>query len=668
MRTPRLLSLVLPGLLATAAAMADPARLPAPVDRPVDFIHDIHPILAEHCFTCHGGSVSKGDFQLDTRRRLMQGAAGEPMVIEGDSAGSRLIHLVAALDPDDVMPPKGRRLNPTEVGLLRAWIDQGAPWADVAAAFESKVPLALQPVMVPETAGAEHPIDRFVHRYTAEKGLDIPAPVDDARFLRRVHLDVTGLLPAPQVLEAFLADTAPDKRTRAIDALLADRQAYAEHWMTFWNDLLRNDYQGTGYIDGGRKQISDWLYDALHENLPYDAFVRELVSPRPDSEGFIKGIVWRGDNAIVQTPPLQAARNIGQVFLGLNLKCASCHDSFTDHWQLRSVYNLANVFSETPLELTRCDVPLGQPAGYDFLWPELGTVDGSLSRRDRMAQVAQLITTPANGMFPRTVVNRIWDRFMGRGLVEPLDMIEVGAWHPELLDWLAADFVEHGYDLQHLMRRIATSAVYQWPTVDPAPADGDYVFRGPVVRRMTAEQFYDALGSVTGIWQARPKFLLPAEREDAAEAERQARLAREAAGGKVEQAAPEDNTVEARRKPVRAWRVPADPLSTALGRTNREQVTTRRESLCTTLQALELSNGDTLDTHLRLGAENLLQQDWSAPAALVDTLYLRALQRPPTTAERDVALALLGTGESPVAGAQDLLWGLAMLPEFQIIR
>lgn len=653
-------------LLGNAPATA--VELPPPVERQVDFIQDIHPILAEHCFTCHAGSVNKGDFQLDTRRHLMQGAGGEPMVVVGDSAASRLIHLVAALDPDDVMPPKGRRLDPTEVGLLRAWIDQGVIWGDVAARHAPNIPLGLQPAEPPAGAEDANPIDRFIAAYAGDQGLPVPAPVGDAAFLRRAHLDITGLLPTPDALAAFLADAAPDKRARAVDALLADNQAYAEHWMTFWNDLLRNDYQGTGYIDGGRKQITDWLYAALHDNVPYDQFVEQLVSPSPRSEGFIKGIVWRGDNTIVQTPPLQAARNIGQVFLGLNLKCASCHDSFTDQWQLRSVYNLANVFSEAPLELTRCDVALGQPAGYDFLWPELGSVDGALPREDRMAQVAKLITTPANGMFPRTIVNRIWDRLMGRGLVEPLDMIEVGAWHPELLDWLAADFAAHGHDLRHLMRRIATSSVYQWPTVDPAPEDGGYVFHGPIARRMTAEQFYDALGSVTGVWQAQPKFTLPQERDEAREAQRQARIAQRAAGGQAEEPNPEENTLEARRRQVRAWRVPSDPLMTALGRTNREQVTTRRESLCTTLQALELSNGDTLDAHLRLGAENLLQGGWPGPEALVDTLYLRALQRPATEAERAVAVALLGAGESPEAGAQDLLWGLAMLPEFQFIR
>lgn len=658
-------------VLGVGAVTAEaPAGLPAAIDRPIDFIKDIHPILTEHCYTCHAGESRKGGFQLDSREALLKGGGEGIAVIEGNSGESRLVHLIAAVDPDNVMPPKGRPLDATEIGILRAWIDQGVVWPESAhAPVEPKVPLALQQVAPPAQEGVAHPLDQFIVAYAQANSVAVPQPVSDAQFMRRAYLDTIGLLPDPAALAAFEADAAPDKRVVLVDSLLANNRAYAEHWMTFWNDLLRNDYEGTGYIDGGRKQITDWLYRALEKNVPYNEFVQELISPNPRSEGFIKGIVWRGDNAVVQTPPLQAARNIGQVFLGLNLKCASCHDSFTDHWQLQQTFDLANVFADAPLEITRCDVPLGKPANYGFLWPELGTVDGTLPKEARMARIAELVTTPDNGMFPRTIVNRIWERFMGRGLVEPLDTIEVGAWHPELLDWLAKDLVDSGYDLKHTMRTILTSEAYQWPTVDPTPehlASGR--FEGPVARRLTAEGFYDAISGVTGVWHARPKYYPPDERDDEAEAKRQEEMAKKAAGGIVEGAAPEDNTVEARLKPVRAWRIAADPLTRTLGRTNREQITTRRESIATTLQALEMSNGETLALHLRLGAENLLRQPWDAPEALIDTVYREALQRSPAPEELVVAKSLLGEGGLTPDGVQDLLWSVAMLPEFQMIR
>ena len=123
-----------------------------------------------------------------------------------------------------------------------------------------------------------------------------------------------------------------------MDELLADKTAYAEHWLTFWNDLLRNDYAGTGYIDNGRKQISGWLYQAIYNNMPYDQFVRELVAPSKESEGFANGIKWRGSVSAAQTTPMQFAQSVGQSFLGINLKCASCHDSFVDRWKLSEAY------------------------------------------------------------------------------------------------------------------------------------------------------------------------------------------------------------------------------------------------------------------------------------------------------------------------------------------
>jgi hypothetical protein len=164
-------------------------------------------------------------------------------------------------------------------------------------------------------------------------------------------------------LKAFVSSKKSDKREALVRNLLSRNEAYAKNWLSFWNDLLRNDYQGTGYIDGGREQITRWLYSALLTNMPYDKFVAELISPSPASEGFSKGILWRGFVNASQMPQMQAAQNVSQVFMGVNLKCASCHDSFINDWQLSDAYGLANVFSDQPLEIYRCDVPTGQAGG-----------------------------------------------------------------------------------------------------------------------------------------------------------------------------------------------------------------------------------------------------------------------------------------------------------------
>jgi hypothetical protein len=176
-------------------------------------------------------------------------------------------------------------------------------------------------------------------------------------------LDVVGLIPSPEEIRAFTADTVADKRAILVKKLLNRNVDYAQHWLTFWNDALRNDYTGTGYITGGRFDITTWLYQSLKANKPYNRFVRELISPTKESEGFIRGIRWRGTINSSQRVEMQAAQNVSQVLLGLNLKCASCHDSFISDWKLADSYAFANVFADTTLEIHRCDKPTGKMAG-----------------------------------------------------------------------------------------------------------------------------------------------------------------------------------------------------------------------------------------------------------------------------------------------------------------
>jgi hypothetical protein len=236
-----------------------------------------------------------------------------------------------------------------------------------------------------------------------------------------VYLDLIGLLPTPEELSAFEQDTRPEKRRLLVEKLLADRRNYADHWLTFWNDALRNAYRGTGFIDGGRKQITDWLYAALYDNKPYDRFVRELISAAPGAEGFTKGIIWRGVVNASQAPPVQAAQNVAQVFLGTNLKCASCHDSFVNHWRLKEAYSLAAVFNDGPLEINRCDKPTGKMADATCIFPELGRIDTVAKKADRQRQLADVLTKRDDGRLARTIVNRLWAQLLGRGLVEPID-------------------------------------------------------------------------------------------------------------------------------------------------------------------------------------------------------------------------------------------------------
>jgi hypothetical protein len=282
---------------------------------------------------------------------------------------------------------------------------------------------------------------------------------------------------------------------------------------------------------------------------------------------------------------MQASQNTAQVFLGVNLKCNACHDSFVSRWKLRDAYALAGYFSpEARLRMYRCDVAQDDYAEPGFLYPELTRPLPSTSLADRRATAAATFTDPRNGRLPRTIVNRLWERLLGHGIVSNSDEMDSKPWSPELLDAIAADFVANKYDLKHVISRILTSRAYQMPAVSrkaEVQARG-YVFAGPEVRRMSAEQFADAIGSITGEWSVyQPR--LPART------------------GPPPMSDPA--TVGAYG---REWRVASSNLTRALGRPIRDQVISSRPNQPTTPQALELVNGEILTSWLSRGALRMI--------------------------------------------------------------
>jgi hypothetical protein len=405
-----------------------------------------------------------------------------------------------------------------------------------------------------------------------------------------VYLDVWGLLPTPAELQQFVSDPRPAKREALVTTLLADNQKYAEHWISFWNDLLRNE-DGVTYFSetAGRKSITDWLLPSLVNNLPYDQFVAKLLRPTlpTDPDGFLTGVNWRGETSAAVTPWMQASQNTAQIFLGVNLKCNSCHDSFVSKWKLKDAYALAGFFSpDAKLRLYRCDVAQDAYAEPAFLFPELNRTPASSSLDDRRAAAAAVFTDPRNGRLARTIVNRFWTRLLGHGIVANPDEMDGKPWSPALLDWISADFVDHSYDVKHLIRTILTSRAYQMPAVarrGEPPARG-YAFDGPEVRRMTAEQFADAIGSITGEWDVyQPR----------------------TSGPRPAPTASDPPTVGAYG---REWRAASSNLTRALGRPIRDQVISSRATQSTTPQALELVNGEILTRWLSRGARRLLNQ------------------------------------------------------------
>jgi hypothetical protein len=578
----------------------------------VDYRLQVQPILAERCLECHGADKRKGGLSLATYADALEGGRNGAAIRPGNAAGSLLLHRLKG-DVEPQMPKDEAPLADSEMALITSWIDQGAretpgsrpapqPW---------EAPLGLTRPPVPRSvwAGWQQPIDRFVASYLSGRRATPPASVTDALFARRVYLDVWGLLPTPAEMQAFLNDRAPGKREALVAALLADDRKYAEHWISFWNDLLRNE-DGVTYFSetASRKSITDWLLASLESNLPYDRFVTKLLNPSDasDPEGFLVGVNWRGETSAAVTPWMQASQNSAQIFLGINLKCNACHDSFVSKWKLQDAYSLAAYFSpDARLQLFRCDVAQNRYAEPRFLFPELTRVPASDSLANRRAAAAETFTDTRLGRLPRTLVNRIWHRLFGHGIVANPDEMDTPPWSPALLDWLASDFVEHGYDVRRLIGTILTSRAYQLPAVarkGEPPARG-YVFAGPEVRRLTAEQFADAVGAITGEWNVY-------------------------VGGQAASAPPKPPPQAGETPPpvpsmptsagryVREWRVASSDLTRALGRPVRDQVISVRPAQASTLQSLELTNGQSLARWLSRGARRRLNELPPEPESL----------------------------------------------------
>jgi hypothetical protein len=560
----------------------------------VDYQRQILPVLDAACSECHSQDRRKGGLSLATYGDVLEGGRSGAVVRPGNSAGSLLVHrLTGATEPQ--MPKDELPLDPEAIALIRLWIDQGARATPASAPAPApwEAPLALDRPKLPAVRWRSwtSTIDRFVAAYLAERRAMEPAAVSDALFARRAYLDVWGLLPTPEELGAFLTDRSLGKREALVDRLLSNNQKYADHWISFWNDLLRNE-DGVTYFSetAGRKSITDWLHSSLSANLPYDRFVTQLINPSSpsDPEGFLVGVNWRGETSAAVTPWMQASQNTAQVFLGVNLKCNACHDSFVSRWKLKDAYALASYFSpEASLRMYRCDVAQDAYAEPGFLYPELTRVPPSSSLADRRATAAAIFTDPRNGRLPRTVVNRLWQRLLGHGIVSNPDEMDGKPWSPGLLDAIASDFVEHGYDLKFVIKSILTSRAYQMPAVArraEVQARG-YVFAGPEIRRLSAEQFADAVGSITGEWSVyQPR--IP-----------------QGGGGRGGPPMSDPATVGVYG---REWRSASSNLTRALGRPIRDQIISSRPSQATTPQALELVNGEMLTRWLSRGARRML--------------------------------------------------------------
>jgi mono/diheme cytochrome c family protein len=402
-------------LIAPVVSAMEPTELPPAASQPVDFARDVKTIFTEHCFSCHGPEKQRSGYRLDVGSIALLGGDGSaPNVIPGKSAESPLIRYVAGLEEDMLMPPKGDPLTPAQIGILRAWIDQGAPWPEEGPAIATREDAwrthwAFQPLarpVVPPAAG-RGAIDAFLMEKLATKGLAFAPEADRRTLVRRLHFALIGLPPTPAEIEAFVADPAPDAYERLVERLLSSPH-YGERWGRHWLDVVRFA-ESDGYQRNNLRQHAwpyrDYVIRAFNEDTPYDRFIKEQIAGdaygADAATGFIVGGAW--DVLRLIEPPSfdhqQRADELydmvgttGSTFMGLTVGCARCHDHKFDPISQRDFYSLTAVFQgvfhgERPW----------RPENYDALLREteaprkrIAEIDAQLATFTRLATSARI--------------------------------------------------------------------------------------------------------------------------------------------------------------------------------------------------------------------------------------------------------------------------------------
>ncbi len=594
----------------------------------VDYFRQVRPVLEAKCGGCHAGDKPKGGLRLDSMAAAVKGGKSDgAAVTPGKPTESSLLARVKSADAKEVMPPKGDKLTADEIKLLEAWISEGANWPDLDASHLTLTPLTA-----------------------------------DLTFLRRVTLDTVGVVPTPDEITAFAADTSPNRRAKLIDRLLADPRA-ADHGMGYWLDVLAENPNILNPTLNNTGPFRWWLYESLLDNKPLDLFATELVRMR----GSVRFGGPAGFGVASQNDVPMAAKGtvLSAAFLGTQMKCARCHDAPAHASTQEQLFQLAAMLETKPLKVpATSSVPLDKihDGGRTPLiqvtlkpgtevqpeWPFPKLVPAEVGKKlalypdDPRDRLAALLTAPQNERFAQVMVNRIWARQMGRGLVEPVDDWERGTpTHPELLRWLARELVRSGYDTRHLTRLILNSHAYQ-RSADSSLKETPVLYTAPARRRLAAEQVVDSLFVATG---------KPFRVEEVSLDVDGARdLGNSISLGKPRRSWMLTSTSNERDRPSLALpRIQAvtDVLQAFGWRTTRQDPTSVRDTSPNVLQPAILHNGTVGVWLTRLsddhGVTQLALKDQPLDT-LLDELYLKLLTRKPTAVERKKYTDYLSTG------------------------
>lgn len=482
-------------------------------------------------------------------------------------------------------------------------------------------------------------VDELVHAKLRQLQYLPSETCRDDEFLRRVSLDLLGILPTVKETTAFLADTDPRKREKLVDSLL-EREEYAKFWALKWGDLLKMTSKLVG--DEGVYKYHRWVERAFHENMPYDEFARQLLTGAGSTLANPPANFYR-----TSTDMNECVETISQVFLGARLQCAKCHNHPFERWTQDNYYGLGAFFNRVerrktgrPGEMfvyTRFSGNVTQPRTGEVMapWlPQSGSIEAS-NDIDRRTVFTDWLVDPENPYFARIEANRIWSQLFARGIVDPIDDFRDSnpPSNAALLDALAKDFVENGYDRKHLLRVILNSRTYQasCQTSEFNAEDSKY-FSHQQPRLLEAEQMLDAINRTLGLEQ---KFgSLPA--------------------GTLATQLPAPDLVK------------VDFLK-VFGQPERSTVCACERADDSNLgMAIELFNGPMIHQKLR-DANNRFRQSLAAGKPVEDVieeLYLAAFCRPPSEVEITAALEHCSKNPDPLVGVEDLCWALFNADEF----
>ena len=589
---PNLWAISLAGLALTLLPETAPAQ-----NRPrVDFLRDVQPIFRAHCYQCHGSSSRQGGLRLDIKKDALKGGISGPAILPGNASASLLLARVQGLNGKPRMPFGFAPLTPQQIAILRAWVDAGAPWPEGTA----RPHWAYVPPRRPSLPAVRHPewcrnaIDYFVLARLEREHLQPSPPAPKSILLRRVSLDLTGLPPTLDELNAFLADRSPNAYEKAVDRLLASPH-FGERWARPWLDMAR--YADTnGYEKDARRSMwpyRDWVINAFNKDMPFNQFTIEQIAgdllqgatqDQLIATGFHRNTMINEEGGVDREEQrwltiVDRVATTAQVWLGTTLQCAQCHDHKYDPFTQKDYYRLFAFFDHTEEPVLDLPTPR-QQAERSRLQARMAELDKLLKspntpkeqrdqatqmQADLSAKIAALaipttlimrekqdgkppstythikgaylsrgelvtagtpaalhpfprnaplnrlglalwLTDPHNPLTARVTVNRLWETLFGRGIVETSeDFGTQGSppTHPELLDWLATEFLRRRWSIKAMLRLMVTSATYrQSSQATAALLERDpynkLLARGPRFR-MEAEMIRDCALAAAGL-------------------------------------------------------------------------------------------------------------------------------------------------------------------------